>query len=367
VYTLVHDHALLVIEQALRDRFVEFHQGTVIFVDGAGTDHPVAVSRYEQVREFLGDRDSRQRRGWRLRLPDGQAIQFTGGMLGDLRRWARKVGLLRGQRNRGIEHALSNLRNFVAHPNGYHLTGPVDAAGTLRDLAEIINQLWGVPTPGGRLYPAPLRREVIVMAWPVGGQAMQTAVVADAFAEFVDPDDRPWECVILRAVFHPDERLGDPNLRHYDSRAEVTYYPADLLWGPGTITDAAGWFAQHQPAPDECDYLDRIFMVRHDGTDLYLPVRPEAAAVLPDDERAGTWYTVKSDHPTDAYHHIRNLVTGAGCQQQGPCRDCHAETLGVGRHDEALVHAGHRADSTPPLPNDVRAPQAIPRFRQITG
>jgi hypothetical protein len=108
-------------------------------------------------------------------------------------------------------------------------------------------------------------------------------------------------------------------------------------------------------------------MIRHDGTDLYLPVRPTVAAALPDDERAGMWYTVKADHPIDAYHHIRNLVTGAGCQQQGPCRDCHAESLGVGRHDEALVHAGHRADLTLPLPNDVRAPQAIPRFRQVTG
>ena len=35
------------------------------------------------------------------------------------------------------------------------------AADTMGDLVEIINQLWGVPTPGGRLFPAPLRREVV--------------------------------------------------------------------------------------------------------------------------------------------------------------------------------------------------------------
>jgi hypothetical protein len=127
VYTLVNDHALLVIEQALRDRFVEFHQDTVTFVDGAGTDHPVTVTRYEQVKEFLDDRHSRPRRGWRLRLPDGQAIQFTGGMLNDLRRWARKVGLLRGQRTRGIERALTDLRNSVAHP-----TATTSPAQTMR-------------------------------------------------------------------------------------------------------------------------------------------------------------------------------------------------------------------------------------------
>ncbi|MEU0156097.1 hypothetical protein [Micromonospora fulviviridis] len=129
-------------------------------------------------------------------------------MLGDLRAWARKVGLLRGQRNRGIEQALSNLRNFVAHPTAYHLTGPVEAARTLRDLAEIINQLWGLPTPGGRRYPAPLRREVVVMAWPTDSSETCTAIATDAFAGFVDPDDRPWECVILRAVFHSDERVS---------------------------------------------------------------------------------------------------------------------------------------------------------------
>ncbi|MCO1593811.1 hypothetical protein M8C17_01375 [Micromonospora sp. RHAY321] len=139
-----------------------------------------------------------------------------------------------------------------------------------------------------RLYPAPLRREVVVMAWPTDGSESCTVIAADAFAGFVDPDDRPWECVILRAVFNPDECVSDPELRHYDSRSEVTRYPADLLWVPGTITDAAAWFAEHEPEPDECDYLDRIFIVRHDGKDLYLPVRPSLAAAMADQDRAGT-------------------------------------------------------------------------------
>jgi len=34
---------------------------------------------------------------------NSDVMPFGGGMLGDLRAWARKVGLLRGQRNRGIE------------------------------------------------------------------------------------------------------------------------------------------------------------------------------------------------------------------------------------------------------------------------
>ncbi|WP_162908121.1 hypothetical protein [Allorhizocola rhizosphaerae] len=140
VYTLVGDHALLVIEQALRERFVDFHCGTVTFVDRNGVEHPVAVTRFEQVQEFLRGRQPGRRMGsnggWRLRLPDGRLMGFDGGMLGDLRAWTRKADLLRGQRNRGIEQALSNLRNFVAPPTGYHLNGQVEAARTRRDLAE---------------------------------------------------------------------------------------------------------------------------------------------------------------------------------------------------------------------------------------
>ena len=33
IFTVINDHALLVFQQALRDRFIDFHQGTVTFVD----------------------------------------------------------------------------------------------------------------------------------------------------------------------------------------------------------------------------------------------------------------------------------------------------------------------------------------------
>jgi hypothetical protein len=370
VYTVVRDQALLMFEEALGDRFVEFHQGAVTFVDAANVDHVVEVSRYGHVKEFLrsrrpGCRRPRHRVGWRLRLPDGRVIPFAKGMLGDLRVWARDVGLLRGQRNRGIEKALSDLRNAVAHPGSYHLTGPEDAACTLRDLAEIINQLWGVPTPGGRLYPTPLRRHVFAMAWPVGGDDMQIALAADALTDCQDPEDRPWECVLVRAVLDQEQHRSEPELRYYDSRAELTRYPTDLLWGPGTVTDAAAWFTQHQPQSDECDYLDRTFMIRHHGTDLYQPMRPAVAAALPERDRTGTWYTVRADHPSEAWHHIRNLLTGPGCQQNGPCRQCHAEGLGSGPYHTAVVYAELGADPAPALPNDVRTPWAPPRAQRV--
>ncbi|GAA2531650.1 hypothetical protein [Pilimelia columellifera] len=361
IYTLVGDHALLVIEQALRDRFVDFHGGTVTFIDHIGAEHHVAVARYVDVHSFLrANRPPRGRQCWRLRLARGATMAFRDGMLHDLRTWARKAGLLRGQRNHGIERALVELRNFVAHPTGYQLYGPVEAARTLHDLAEIINQLWGASTPGGRLYPAPTRREVVVMAWSTDGSERIT-VTAEALADSVDPDDRPWQCIILRAVFRPDEGYADPALRSYDSRVEATLYPTDLLWGPGTITDAAAWYAQHKTQSDMIDHLDQTFLIRHHDDLLCQPVRPQHAAAAPCDAQAGTWYAVKADHPNDAYQHVRNIVTAAGCQPHGQCNNCHAETLNVGPHHTAT--AGTLA--TVPLPPDVATPWAQPRAREM--
>jgi hypothetical protein len=319
------------------------------------------VASYEDIHTFLrANRPTRGQRPWRLRLPAGATTTFRDGMLHDLRIWARKAGLLRGQRNRGIERALAELRNFVAHPSGYQLYGPVEAARTLHDLAEIINQLWGAPTPGGRLYPAPTRREVIVMAWPTDGSERIT-VTADALTDAIDPDDRPWQCIIVRVVFRPDERFADPDLRYFDARTEATTYPADLLWGPGTITDAAAWYSQNKPQPDEIDHLDRTFLIRHHNDHLYLPVRPQTAAALPRQERAGTWYAIKADHPNDAYNHVRNIVTAAACRPYGPCQNCHAETLKVGPH--RTVTAGTRTNTA--LPADVATPWAHPRAQQL--
>src|SRR5205823_3928998 len=123
---------------------------------------------------------------------------------------------------------------------------------------EIINHLWGVATPGGRLYPAPIRREVVVLAWNTAGTELQMAL-ADGLSDAIDPDDQLWRCAIVRAVFRPDQHIADPGLREFDSRYEVTQYPADLLCGPGSITEATAWYTEHQPEPDESDYLDRTF------------------------------------------------------------------------------------------------------------
>ena len=358
LFTLIDDRCLLVLEQALRDRFIDHHKGTVTFVSRDGAQHTVAAGNYRQVYDAV-----QANRRWRLLLDDGQTMAFRG-MLADLRTWARRLGMLRGQRNRAIEGALAKLRNMAAHPAGYHLTTPVDAARTLSDLAEIINHLWGVATPGGRLYPTPIRREIVALAWDHAGTQFQTAL-AEGLFETLESDDQQRQCVIVRAVFRPGQRI-DPDLHQFDSRYEVTCYPAELLWGPGSITDAAAWYTGHRPEPDECDYLDQTFLLRHDAANLYLPMRPAVAAALPDADRPGCWYAIKADHPNDAYHHVRSLVTDTGCARHGPCQKCHAETLRVGSYQQIIETLIDPAAPTPPLPPDVAAPWALPRSRPIT-
>ncbi|MFD8560626.1 hypothetical protein ACFV1N_25415 [Streptosporangium canum] len=364
IFTLINDRGLLVLEQALRDRFIAHHGGTVRFVDEHGTQHAVAAGSYAELYDVV----RRNHRQWRLLLDGGQAIAFNG-TLGGLRTWARRSGLLRGQRNRPIEEAISNLRNLAAHPAGYHLTTPVEAALTLSDLAEIINHLWGVATPGGRLYPAPLRRDVVVVAWNAASTQLQMGL-ADELATAVDPTADPvdpsWRAVIVRAVFRAEEGIADPGLRVFDSRHEVTQYPAELLWGPGSLTDAAAWAAEHHPEPDECDYLDRIFLLRHDSAGLYLPMRPSVAAALPPADRPGHWYAVTADHPNDAYHHVRTLITATGCSRRGPCRQCHVETLRVGRYQQVMAAISNPVPPAPSLPPDAATPWAHPRVRVIT-
>ncbi|MGH7866724.1 MAG: hypothetical protein ACREP9_03590, partial [Candidatus Dormibacteraceae bacterium] len=359
VFTLVNDQALFVLEQALRDRFVDYHQGIVRFVDRARIEHVVTAERYQQVNEIV-----KVKKNWLLVIDGKPPIKFNG-MLADLRTWARQVGLLRGQRNRGIEGAMSNLRNFVAHPTNYHLVDPAQAARTLSDLSEIINHLWGCPTPGGRLYPAPIMRGVVVIAWSTDGDGVYITL-ADGLADAVDPGDREWQYAIVRAVFRPDDRLSDPGLTHFDSRVEATHFPADLLWGPGTLTDATAWWTAHRPEADKCDYLDRTFLVRQAGDQLYRPIRPSIAGMQHPDEQSGTWYAMKADFPEDAYHHVRTLLTGSSCAKTGQCLQCPVEMLGIGSYLDVsgLCTEANPAEVTL---TDVRTPLAFPRSQIVAS
>lgn len=110
-------------------------------------------------------------------------------MLADLMAWARGAGLLHGQRPRHTEAAIRRLRNEVAHPNRYELVMPNETDRTMSDLAEIINRLWGQPTPGGHLYPAPLRREILTLGRSREGGSV--VALAEHLAELAAAIDIP--------------------------------------------------------------------------------------------------------------------------------------------------------------------------------
>jgi hypothetical protein len=257
---------------------------------------------------------------------------------------------------------------------------PVNSARAIGDVVEVVNQLWGAATPGGHLYPAPIRREVQIVGWsprgdivaglagpvPVeqalGPQAEVGYVTADVPGD--DPAD-DWTWILVRAVPH------DEGLMRFDSLFEVTEYPCDLLWGPGSAVDAATWAERERPLGDSVDVLDRLFLVQYRGDRLYLPRRPEIALGLADSERAGTWSLICADNAIAAFAHARNVVMGGtGCSRRGPCQQCAAETLRRGTWREVAdtldVQCPHCQPLTAP---DARVTSAFrwPRHQQILG
>ncbi|WP_406436026.1 hypothetical protein OHB00_18620 [Streptomyces sp. NBC_00631] len=334
VYTIVGDQALLIYEQALRDRFLEWCAGTITFRVPQAPDVSYAVTSYDDVKK-RADRMTRQRAKL---VVANQAIEFNG-MLHGLRLWARTAGLLRGRRSRAVEEALARLRNYVAHPSGHHVDTPVVAARTVRDLAELINQLWGQATPGGRLYPAPLRREVAVLSWNGSGRArMEPAHALTAPGPMEDQEDDEYQHVVVRAIpFVPGSRWDDTHWAEFDTRYETTQFPTDYLWGPGTREEAQAWLEQERPEGDSVDFTDRVFLVQDHGR-LLPPMRPAVAAGLPDDERLGVWHAVRADFPDDAFAHVRGSGdrSAGHARRPGNCPACSAEVLGSGSYDQAL-------------------------------
>jgi hypothetical protein len=358
IYTLVNDHALLVIEQALRDRFVDFHDGSATFVHPDGREITITIDKYDDVYKAA---NRYPRRGYRLRVGASSATVEFNGMLDGLRKWARAAGLLRGQRNRRIEQLLAKVRNSVAHPSSTHLLTPVDCAETMRDLAEFINQLWGVPTPGGRLYPAPAERDVVFIGWNADG-SMIVAPAEHLTADQVGLDDID-RCAIIRAFFSPGTRLEDPDLHYYNSRYENTRLPTAYLWGPGNPTEAATWLTATRPTWDRVDLLDQVFAIRHDGDRLYRPMKPGVVALLDPADQTGHWYLVQADFPQDAFVHVRQLLAAEpGCSPHGECTACPVEILDQGTAEQLIGH-GHFAPTSHMLPPPFCLRDNIPSWQ----
>jgi hypothetical protein len=376
-FTIAYDQAQLDLEFALRERFMEFQGGTAQFRDRHGNLHDIATTPFTALQAEARRHEDDE---WKLVVRrTGGAVRFDG-MLDSLLRWTREEGLLRGQRNRTLDPVFRSMRDHVAHGAGDHLLMPVNSARAIRDVAEIVNQLWGAATPGGRLYPAPVQREIQAIGWSPRGDVMVGPVGSPPDEQVMTPpppagqapasapgnapaDD--WTWVLVRAVPH------DEGLMWFDSLFEVTEYPCDLLWGPGTASDAAAWLEREQSVGDTVDVLDRLFLVRHHEDRLYLPRRPEIALGLASSERAGTWSLIRADNSIAAFGHARNIVMGgAGCSRRGPCQQCAAETLRRGTWREVTDTLAARCPQIQPTTvTDARVTSAFrwPRYQQILG
>ncbi|MFJ4703642.1 hypothetical protein ACIP6I_02110 [Streptomyces anulatus] len=334
VYTLVGDQALLIYEQALRDRFMQWCAGTITFRRPNGPDVSCTVTSFDDVKKLAG-KMSRERSKL---VVTAHAVEFNG-MLHGLRLWARAMGLLRGRRSRTVEDALAKMRNHVAHPSGHHVDTPVEAARTVRDLAELINQLWGQATTDGRLYPAPLRREIALLSWNDSGRTRMEPASAFILSDpKEDQRDEAYQHVVVRSIpFVPGSRWDDAHWAEFDTRYETTRFPTDYLWGPGTREEARAWLERERPEGDTVDFTDRVFLVQ-DNQRLLPPMRPAVAAGLAEEERAGIWHAVRADFPDDAFTHVRGSTdrSAGHTRRPGDCSACSAELLGFGSYDEAL-------------------------------
>lgn len=359
-YTVAHDQARLVLGQALGARFIEDFNGTVIVVDKNGVElPPVKVQTYAELSEQVRT-GHWARKGWRLRLRrTGQYIRFDG-MTDSLLTWARTEGLLHGEGNRHRERLLKDLRDNAAHPTGYHLLTPAHAAQALADLAELINHLWGADTPGGRMYPAPVHRDIIAVGWDTTTMHMIWFSADHPAPTLPDLSTEDFVYVLVRA--HADDQVAQ-----FDAQYESTRYPCEWLFGPCSWQDAAAWLAREQPAADQVDILDRHFLLRYQQPRLYLPRHPNVAAALDGTERDGTWFLVRADSPLPPFNHLREWLSATGtCTGAGPCTTCAVNVIDTGPLDDMLRHLADIGAAANPRPMpDIRVPSHTPRWNEI--
>ena len=326
-------------ETALQARFVEFfcdrevpfvHRGSALpFV---WPKSPAYVDVFKHIKP---------RAGIRISTSNGMLVPFSG-MFDGLLSWARAEGLLRGQRARLFEHSVRQHRNDVSHGLRHQLEMPPTSAGDIHDLAEFINQLWGVRRAGGRRYPAPRVRRILAIGFDAEGHTTGLPV-----GQLVDASSEELQWLLVRAAFD----YG--GYTEFDLRFATSETPFTYIWGPGTRSDAITWLEIEAPEEsDEADPLDQLFLIRRVGATLDAPRYPEAAVRLSSRDLAGDWYLMMADHPIAAWSCVR-------ARAEGIHNNCRCATLMVARGSwQKMLH--RLADLRPHLfDSNVRYPKPL--------
>jgi hypothetical protein len=207
---------------------------------------------------------------------------------------------LPGSSTRHVDHALGELRNYAAHQEGRAVHGPPDSARTVRDVAEVINTLWGHRVPGGRLFPAPVERVPRVASIARGGRG--AAEMGLHHVHDLDPVEQDADFgVFLAAVAEQlTERRGDDWAFAHRPGLQWTIYPCEQIW----IGDYAGLVRAIESGTftdlgDRVEHLDRLFFVRRrDGQTESHAARPTCSRSTGFLRVAGTqsWPTTPSRH-----------------------------------------------------------------------
>jgi hypothetical protein len=351
LFTITDDLTWIVLEQTLRVRFIAYYQGAIPIKDRQGNVSTFQAPNFEAITSAFRRGGTHHGSQFVIGPSSSTRMPLT---LDPLLRWAHTVALLDGQRSRRVQlNVYAERRNHFAHGGTLERLGmPTDSARAIHDLAEVINRLWGVRTPRGRIYPAPIAREIWILAWDEGWPSE----VGSTFGRFSperlreSPKDK-WRCLI---VLGPDV---DQNWYDFDSRYEATPYPVDYVWGPGNVEDALKWLADHEVTPDEVGTNDRIFAIRLDAGRVYLPMRLEILGDLPGHMRQGRWRLIQADFPNDAHFHARHQA------RDEPCPDdkyggCPVSELAQGSWAEMVDEARQLSPDLDPLPYiDSRLPR----------
>ena len=118
---------------------------------------------------------------------------------------------------------------------------------------------------------------------------------------------------------------------------ELTVYPADILWGPGSREDAVAWLEVESPIGDHVLYLDRIFAVRLGNEYRAISLRAERRRPLTIADQSGQWCLVRADFPSDAVTHAKHQFAPSVVRTPGePCPHCHVEELARGSWAEVV-------------------------------
>jgi hypothetical protein len=332
-FTIVYGMRWVVLEQALRERFVQFYECGVTLTNaklGQQRDHPLPTfEELNQTSRTLG-------RAWKLDPGHGLPAIPVPLTLGPLLRWARLVGLLNGQRNRSAETRIfEQMRNRFAHGASYELVSPVESSRAIRDLAEVINKLWGSPTPGGRLHPDGQHRELIVLAWTTSadGHRGKASIMLPAHARALDPALSDFTFLVVLGS------LNDEQLLDFDARYEMTSFPTELVWGPGDLASLREFLARGDgDLRDRCSTVDRVFAVRRLPGVVYLPHAADVLLGLPPDKQGGEWHLLRADFGLDAFNHVRHLNPDEDDLAEGSvkaCSQCPVEIIRIGSWTEA--------------------------------